>query len=275
MPFRNIVYLLRLLGVTCVLACVGSAAQAVPVTIYDTMNNPWSVSWTDTRVSGVVDKTDRTDGNLTKRTTALTKTVNFDQARLLQPIILTFEQKFDAAVSYGGAAGNERAGLNFILRNEIANNTGVAWSGFRENLVDRDRRGVLGQVLTDTVLAAALGSASHPVISHFHTAGGSFRFDKDEHNNDLNNPAKWALNDPNSKAEGGNMLLIDDRINNPATSELQSGQLFIFNVQVHDIVVAGAIRRFDLIEQPIPEPQTLVLLALGLAGLVFSGRKRA
>jgi hypothetical protein len=263
-------YRWQFLSLLCLLPWAPSAAQANSITIYDTMSNPWSVSWVDPRVTGVFDETDRTDGNLTKQTTNLTKIVNFNQALGFQPIVLTFEQEFDAGSSYGGAAGNPnaRAGLNFILRNEIENDTGRPWTGFQETLVDRDRQGVLGQGLTDVVLDKNLGSDDHPVISHFHTDGASFGIDQ--------NPASWAI-DSNFTTNGGDRLVLDDQLNEPPSSELQSGSKLIFHVRVHDIVVAGAIRRFDLIETPVavPEPATLTLTALGLAGAAIRRRRRS
>jgi PEP-CTERM motif len=223
------------------------------IMIYDTTNEPWTVSWTDPRVISVTDTTVRAANDPTAQTTTLTKVADFTQAAGFAPIVLTFTENAVAANSVGGKAGPAASdGLNFVITNDIFNNTGVKWATFSETLEDHDLLEEAG-VLTPGIVLASNGAGSHPAVSHFHTPVT------------INDPAAWSLaNSPNS---GQNVLL--------AQSSLLEDTELIFSVKIHDILVNPFERSFTLTEAPAPEPASLALVALALAGLGMSRRKKA
>lgn len=227
-------------------------ADAGMITIYDTTKNPWTVSWTDPRVVEVVDTTDRTLGTPTDRTSALRKVVDFTAAGGMAPIVLTFTEVGVAAKSVGGTNGGGAAsGLNFLMTNDIFNNTGVRWDTFSETLKDHDLLEEAGTLSPGLVLDTN-GDDAHPSKSHFHTPVT------------INSSAWVLVGDPDARSD----LLLKQ------LPGLEDTELF-FTVRIHDVLVNPFQRSFTLTETPAPEPASLALLGLGLAGLGLRRRKKA
>ncbi len=231
-----------------------------PLTLYDSANAPWTVTWNDPNVT--ITTTPANGSTPTAQTTAMQLNYAFAQPNTT-PLVLTFTEVNVATSSYGGKNGDGTAGLNFRLTEALTNNLLDPIVRISEVLRDSDIMPDANKNLVYLTRAQentlyTNGSAHHPGFSHFHTLGG----------------ANYAGFTPNQFNGTNDLELTNGTIAVGATATIGA-------FKIHDIVVDQYKRQFTLTVTAAtanPEPASVIMLSIGMASIVgytFQRRKRA
>jgi hypothetical protein len=139
-------------------------------------------------------------------------------------------------------------GLRFTLDEIVTNRTGTNWTGFKETLMEVNP--VTAKDMTDFP-----ANDPHPWFAHFH----SDKFTP--------NQFKLAGNFP----DAGNVLQVGGGL-----VKGDGGKWTPTGIGIHERIFGDVFpRKFLLIETPqLPEPTSLVLMGLGLAGVLAFARLR-
>jgi len=145
---------------------------------------------------------------------------------------------------------NFTGGLNILIEEKIKNNTGFDWTGFVWVLMDTTP-------VDPNAVTAGGANAAHPVFPHFHEVNPMF-------------PSFGMFSPFEAKT-------IIELKNGPFPAGHEDMWM---GVRLHNREVAGQLRSFKLIQQPIavPEPSALVLCGVGilvLTGCHWRHRKQA
>lgn len=160
---------------------------------------------------------------------------------LVETLIMSTGNPVDITFTENSPATADFFGLRFTMSQAITNNTGVAWTGFNEQLIEGA-----------PAIVAPGNSALHPSSAHFHTDAG-------------------FSGSPFSLTGGGNSQ--NSLVFGGAT--LPNGVTWnASGIGTHEWQVTGFQRSFILRQTPVlaavPEPSTLLLC---LGGLPFAYRK--
>jgi hypothetical protein len=233
-------------------------AKGGPLMIYDTGipktldPQPWTVTTFPTLNPGLTLTATPADG--TARTTALALSYTFNN---LTPITVVFTENAAATMSYGGATGSGKAGLNFSLTEMLTNATSKTITQFTETLTDSDMQ--KGKTLTgaqEQALYKANADDHHPPFSHFHGLSSPGPF-----NSTLTPAGDHYFT---GVTLSGGKGLLDGQTTG------QGGVPVISMATVHDVVIDTYQRQFTLTITPLsanPEPSTVILLVTGMVGV--------